>query len=166
MKLEKWALIAEIVGGITIVVSLLFVGYEIQQNNRQQVRATTQELVGQYTSVLAMLVDNTEMRCTYAKGIADFNNLTGAEVVAFSSFLVALNRFREDLYFQYLDGGVEPDIFSGLMEAARVSLSYPGIRDWFEFRRNYFSRQYQAFVDELMKSPISVPPFDPTGCSV
>jgi len=34
MKLEKWALIAEIIGGLAIVLSLVFVGVQLQQTNQ------------------------------------------------------------------------------------------------------------------------------------
>ena len=34
MKLEKWALIAEIIGGLAIVLSLVFVGFQLQQTNQ------------------------------------------------------------------------------------------------------------------------------------
>ena len=34
MKLEKWALIAEIIGGVAIVLSLVFVGLEIRGNTQ------------------------------------------------------------------------------------------------------------------------------------
>ena len=33
MRLEKWALVAEIVGAIAIVISLLFVGLQVRQSN-------------------------------------------------------------------------------------------------------------------------------------
>ncbi len=42
MKLEKWALIAEIIGGVAIVLSLLFVGLEIR-GNTQVARAEAYE---------------------------------------------------------------------------------------------------------------------------
>ncbi len=42
MKLEKWALIAEIIGGVAIVLSLIFVGLEIR-GNTQVVRAEAYE---------------------------------------------------------------------------------------------------------------------------
>ena len=54
MKLERWALIAEIVGGVAIVLSLIFVGLQVRQSaeqtalNTDAIRADAiQSLVGQ-----------------------------------------------------------------------------------------------------------------------
>ncbi len=50
-QLSDWASIAEIIGAIAVVMSLLYVGYEIQRNtkvglasNRQEIAARAQEL--------------------------------------------------------------------------------------------------------------------------
>ena len=40
MKLEKWALIAEIIGGVAVVFSLIYVGFQVAQNT-QAIRINT-----------------------------------------------------------------------------------------------------------------------------
>jgi hypothetical protein len=42
LKLSDWASIAEILGAIAIVVSLLFVGFQISDSNRETRAATVQ----------------------------------------------------------------------------------------------------------------------------
>jgi len=44
MKLEKWALIAEIVGAAAVVMSLLYVGYQIQLSTSERRDASIQAI--------------------------------------------------------------------------------------------------------------------------
>ena len=65
MKLEKWALIAEIIGAVAIVVSLIFVGLEIR-NGADQTRLNTQalqmsayqELIGEVNTLSRFYIQN------------------------------------------------------------------------------------------------------------
>ena len=43
-KLQKWALIAEVIGAVAIVVSLIFVGFEVRQGAEAQRAATVLQL--------------------------------------------------------------------------------------------------------------------------
>ena len=51
MKLEKWALIAEIIGGIAIVLSLVFVGIEIRRNTNAAYAATYDQILADHIDI-------------------------------------------------------------------------------------------------------------------
>ena len=103
-RLQQWALVAEIVGGIAIVLSLVFVGYQIRENSRSEMRAMTQSLVSGYAQTVSLLAQHEDLRCAYALGMRDFDSLTGLEAAAFAGYMMAVWRSREDIYFQHLEG--------------------------------------------------------------
>lgn len=153
MKLKKWALVAEIVGGITIVLSLIFVGYEIQQNSRTQIRATTQTVVSEYNAALETLSQSAELACIYAQGVQDFSGLAGADQVRLSSFLLRWNRVVEDIFYLERDGAVEPQIWLAIESQQREVAQLPGFQQWFSLRKHWLSTDYQAFVSGLIEIP-------------
>lgn len=165
MKLEKLALIAEIIGGIAIVFSLAFVGYEIRQNSRSQTQAMTQALVSSYTERLSLLAQNEQLRCIYSGGIRDFNALSGADALAFSAYWMALWRHREDMYYQYQQGALSPQTWEGFEGANREVAQYPGFQQWFAFRRRWFSQAFQEYIDNIMGPPAALVPFEDPACS-
>jgi hypothetical protein len=59
-KLQQYALVAEIVGGIAIVASLVFVGLEIRQNSRVSQVNAYQELIAQITLINTMRIEDAE----------------------------------------------------------------------------------------------------------
>jgi len=163
--LEKAHRIGELSAAIAVVLSLLFLGYELQQNNRRQVQATTQTLVSQYTSMLALVATNTELNCAFSSGIRSFSSLSGIEALKFAAFMNAQFRFREDLYFQYLDGAVESEIWGGFDANTRDMSSWPGVQQWFAFRRHWYSERFQAYIDDMMGPPAELVPYDDPVCS-
>lgn len=156
--------VGELLAAIAVVVSLLLVAYELQQNSEEQQQAMTQELITSYTGIVTLLSRDRELRCAYIKGIRDYHDLTGEEALAVGAYLIALMRHREDLYFQYLDGAVKPSIWQGFDRATRISMQRPGWQQWFEFRRDWFSDEFQTYIDGLMGPPMENPPYQDSGC--
>jgi hypothetical protein len=95
MTLEHWAYIAEIVGAIVIVASLVYVAAQVRQNTKAQLAASRQATLAADLEFLSMMVDYPED----AVGL-------GAELedVRSTAFLVAYLRIREFAWYQYQSG--------------------------------------------------------------
>ena len=65
-KLKYWSLIAEIVGGVAIVVTLVILVYELQRNTSAIQRATYSEITESVDEWRATLTLNPEVRATLA----------------------------------------------------------------------------------------------------
>ena len=168
--MNKWSLdginkVGELIAALGVVISLLLVAYEVQQNSEEQKQAMTQELINSYTEIVTLLTQDRELRCAYIKGIKDYHSLNGEEALAVGAYLIALMRHREDLYFQYLDGALKPSIWEGFDRATRIAMQRPGWQQWFEFRRDWFSDQFQAYIDSVMGPPMENPPYQDSGCT-
>ena len=64
-KLQEYALIAEIIGGIAIVCSLIFVGVQIRQNSEVSEINAYQELTSQITLINTLRVQNADFANLY-----------------------------------------------------------------------------------------------------
>lgn len=163
--LDKAHQVGELIAAVAVVISLLLVAYEVQQNSEEQSRAMTQDLITSYTEIVTLLSRDRELRCAYIKGIRDYNDLNGEEALAVGAYLIALMRHREDLYFQYLDGALKPSIWQGFDRATRIAMQRPGWQQWFEFRRDWFSDEFQEYIDGVMGPPMEKLPYQQSGCS-
>jgi hypothetical protein len=86
MDLKKSALIAEILGGIGIIVSILYLGFEISENNkntRTSNHLALQELTGQINN---LLMENTALAEVILKGQDDPTSLSEVEQMQFYAF--------------------------------------------------------------------------------
>ena len=103
MKLEKWALIAEIVGGVGIVISLIYVGYQISQNTAE-IRASNRQSTAARVQDFALVAASNPDLALAADGDADPEALTPIQLEQAAYYNVAFFRNSEEAYLQFSDG--------------------------------------------------------------
>jgi len=103
MKLERWALIAEIVGGVAIVLSLIFVGLEIRRNTTATYAATYDRILADHMNMNVAEANNPGMALAY-QYFADSELLDSTDDVQYlqgrSSWL-AIGRLYERAFFAH-----------------------------------------------------------------
>ncbi len=82
LSLSEITGIAEIIGSIAIVVSLIFVGLQIRQNTRQVETSSIQAGLA-YVESINNLTANPETAEVVMKGVNDFNSLSPIEKARF-----------------------------------------------------------------------------------
>ena len=163
MKLERWALIAEIVGGVAIVLSLIFVGLQVRQSaeqtalNTDAIRADAiQSLVGQISLQHTLMLENpqlAELRTRIFRG-GDFNN--DAERDQLQNFFQLSFRQGELAYRLYELGIInEADLLS-LGSFPRVFSNTSFGRPIWEGYSRILTPGYVEFVNAA--GPVDCPP--------
>ena len=100
MKLSDLAAIAEIIATIALIVSLIFVGYEIRDNTEESRAANRQSLA---TRAQELALFSAQM----GGGMASLNRyeeLTEEQQAAARAWVPALIRNAEEAYLSYRDG--------------------------------------------------------------
>ena len=156
MNLEKASQWAEVVGALTVVLGLIFVGLEIRQNTKTQQLTTTQALISDYNQSLMTLSDP-EMSCFSMRAMSDWRTLTPVEKYRFSTIMLSILRSWEQMYYAGLDGSLDPEVFDGLDRSFRELVMLKGINEYFEDRRAWFGERFQAYIDEISqgREPVS-----------
>jgi hypothetical protein len=89
LRLSEWASIAEVIGAIGVVISLIFVGVQVRENT-DEIRATNRhQLIGRAHSATTSIAANQEIAAAIAK-LAAGDELTPAEQVQFGYFVRSL----------------------------------------------------------------------------
>lgn len=152
--------LGELLAAVAIVMSLLFVGYEIQRSSQAQIQATTQNVISEYNSTIQTISDSSEMACIYARGIRDFLSLAGADQVRLSAFLITWNRVVEDIFYLEARGAVDPNIWLAIESQQREVAQLQGFQQWFALRKHWMSPEYQAYTSELIENPVGIEPLE------
>lgn len=113
-KLQEYALIAEIIGAASIVASLLFVGFQIQQNSEAQLAGSRQNLLEADLSVLDNLIDHPNL---YNPANAD--SLEGDEINRRDAYWVSILRIREFAWQQYKNDFLDEESLKSYLEPLR-----------------------------------------------
>ena len=78
MSLE-WKTFSELIGLAAIVVTLVFVGFELRQNTRAVESSATQEVHANFASWYESLQSDPELLLITVKGMQDYSSLSTAE---------------------------------------------------------------------------------------
>ena len=160
MKLQKWALLAEILGGIAVVVSLIFVGYQVQQSNEQAALNTSALRLAAYGQLIEGIsefniqtLQNAELRAARIKLEAGtkIDELNPEEQQIINAFLYLAYRNGDLAYMQYSQGIIgEERLLSG-MGLLVDYLAFPTVRAHWNRQKEGFVRDYQNYIDQLVE---------------
>ena len=158
--------VAEIIGAVAVVIGLVFVAVEINQNTRMQRVTATQALVLDYENALEKMATSEETACIYVKGINGLDNLNSIERYRFFVIWFHIFRAAEQLHYYSLEGMVEPRIWRGFERQIAEISQLPGVKEWWAIRKNWFSDDYQHYIDDVMASGTPIEPqlFMGDGC--
>lgn len=152
MKLEKWAMIAEIVSGVAIVVSLIFLILEIRENT-DATRASTRESITERVERLTLTVaTNPGLAGILARdeGFARLGaagEFTPAETMQLRGFLTALMRNTEEAFLQMKEGRLEESYFRGRLAGMVLMVSFGAGRELYESQRGDYDDEFQELID-------------------
>jgi hypothetical protein len=125
-KLSDWASIAEIIGAIAIVLSLLFVGVELRYTNTlaatESLREGTQIWVDEYKRNFGTEESTAFMR----KALNNYEDLDDDEKGRFFASMLGLLAAYDTIYNQYEGGLLREDVFISIATGYFALVEIPG----------------------------------------
>ena len=152
-SLQKWALVAEIIGGIAIVLSLAFVGFQIRQGSEQtelNTRAVEvsayQDLIAQMNIMYLKLIDDDELLEIVTQLARNELNLDERQAAKLAMYVGYVFRHSEMAFVQFDKGLItEEQLFvttSPLRDVLNTDLGY----------ERWLALQFTANFVEYMES--------------
>ncbi len=165
-SLDKFHKIGELVAAAAVVISLVFVGYEVQQNNRAQTRMATEAVVRDFVGTLRSLHVDAEMACLYAIGVQDFASLSGSERLRLSAYLMGVFYALQEMHNLQKESAIDQGVWRGFERLSQEIIALPGVAQWFATRRHFFSEDFQSLIDSYSINPSSTEPvtYDDPAC--
>ncbi len=93
-NLDRVHKIGELIAAIAVVISLLFVGVEVQRNNQIQEQLATRSLVRDWSNAIAAYTDP-EIACLFVRLGNDCANLTAQEATQIEAALWRIYKVYE-----------------------------------------------------------------------
>lgn len=153
MSLEQASFIAQIISAVAIIASLIFVGVQLKQATRSMRNSSSQAHSAIYTGVIATIIDNGEFASIWRRGLGDPASLDEDEWVRFIACASAQFRFFESSRVQWLNGQLDGEHWQNIEAQVNSFASQPGIRAWWEIRRDWHSAAFQRWFEALPGTP-------------
>lgn len=131
MTLEQYALLAEIVGTIVVVVTLIFLVLQLRQNTAS-VRANTYQGWSAANIGINAAMSSPAQSQIMMDGNLDPTSLTRESVVAFGMINIALMQMAQSTDYLYRVGALDKELWHAEMNRATGILAIPGVRQWWD----------------------------------
>jgi hypothetical protein len=147
MDIGYLANLAEILGGLAVISSLLYVGVQIRHNTKVAQTAATHNLTNTFLSVTQKISEDAEMARIWAQGTHDISALSSSDLERVMPLNIMCLRTFEDAFHHHQMGQMSDEIWEGWRCFILTICSYPSIRHVWESRKHFYSRSFQAFID-------------------
>jgi len=160
MNLADLALIANLLSSFAVLVSLLFVGVQIRQSNRNQRSLMQQGRSARNVDLLSRLTDPklSELLLRVLRG----ETVTDPEYLVLYGYIASVFWSYEDSFLQFRSGTLDAKSWSSDVATVKRLLKNPAYRAVWRAAREAMATEYQSFVDAVVADvrhnvPVDVP---------
>ncbi|MGR8949745.1 MAG: hypothetical protein ACU84Q_17015 [Gammaproteobacteria bacterium] len=146
MNWEAVGSIAEVVGALGVVVSLLYLALQIRMQNRQTRLEIVNELARQRNEYSGNIADNGELAEIWFRGLSSYDELPELERVRFSAHIARMVRVMESLYQHRTEDQFAGENWDAFERYIRDVFSYEGAQQWWQTRSGHFTKPFQAHI--------------------
>ena len=146
MNWDAIGAIGEIVGAGAVVVSLVYLAFQIRAQNKEARIAAMHDISAGYRDTLST-VSNREIAGLVDKAIDGYERLTRSESLQLIATVVRFFRVWEEAYLQYEAGRLDQRVWEPMSRQFNGYMSLTPFQHIWELRKQYFDDEFQSFVE-------------------
>ena len=146
--IQDWASIAEITSAIAVVVSLIYVGYELRENTRAIEAQTRQAFASQDLAFFESGLD----QIVVARAMAKYQSGQELSVLEQSQLETRQNlnfRIFEHAYYQYQKGTLEQSEWDRYAQIIKLLCDHQPAQSMWGKDRDSYSTDFRQIVEEI-----------------
>jgi hypothetical protein len=152
MTLQGLGAIGELVGGIAVIITLIYLALQIRQNTAVVKTTNYLNLSRDSDDFSRMIGGNKELNEIYMRGSEDFRSLSINDQSRFNMLLSVLIHPYQSMYQVRARGHIDEELMLNSFEILSALLKRPGIRQWWEEHKFWWNPEFQEFMAELSES--------------
>ena len=156
MTLAEFGALGELIGGVAVIFSLVYVGVQIKQTANASRVATAQAFAKQYSDLNQMIAEP-RIGAIFARGLQGLSTLTAGEQASFTSVLSSISRTLESFYFQERRRQLDARLFEGWFTQYLDLHAYPGVAEYWSMRRHQYSPEFVSYLDARLSGRTGKP---------
>ncbi|MEP1472159.1 MAG: hypothetical protein ABJK25_14395 [Halieaceae bacterium] len=153
MNWEVVGAVAELIGSLVVLVTLLFVVVQLRHSSSAIRSGSLQNALNADVGIMTALVSDPELYEIYYQGIRSSDALSKKEYGRFEILMLLMMRHIDIQYQQYQDGETDSEYWESLATTFRGQLSMPGAFASWQRQKGVFSKSFVSEVDSWNVTP-------------
>jgi hypothetical protein len=143
--------IAESVGAVGVIATLLYLAAQIRANTRSVRASTRQETEGGARQLNLALVQDAELSRIWSSGLLDFHSLPREEKIRFGRIASMFLHEFDNSEYQFGQGTLDQPSLDQSRRQLRTMAALPGFATWWGRNEIYtFSAPFEKLVSQLV----------------
>ena len=147
LTLEQASYLAEIIGVIAVVISLIYVGLQVKQNTLAIKLSTVHNVAEEWRDTSALISSNGDLAEILTKGFGDLHSIKGGDQLRAYAYMQNLFNLFENAYYQRVEGALDERYWSGMKKWFVNMTDLPGIQTYWQERKYVYADDFQGFMD-------------------
>ena len=147
LALSDWAQIAEILGVIVLIISLVFVGLQIQHNTTALESAAAQSVHDNFAGWYSAAQSDPVLMALSIQGMQDYASLSGTEKAQFIAMFMAFCSYQQNAFYKWKEGTLSDELWRGWEYVSMNFLSTAGGQAFWAERSYMFGDAFQNYVN-------------------
>ena len=148
MNWDAIGAVAEMLGGVAVVVSLIYVARQIKQNTEEAITARTQHLISTNSDANSQIANNGELARIMQTGFFSYDEMDPVDQVRFGTFCFSIFNQYDFAYHQYLTGKLDPTVWKKMDYEMPLFLGLSGSNSWWQKDKQRFSAEFASYIDK------------------
>jgi len=153
--LENLGNIGDFIGGLAVVITLIYLAIQVRHNTVSVQAATVQSAAEANAELMDRFGSDPELLKFYLAGMRDFESLSPDDRVRFASIMGSIMHRAEGMVDQVERGLLAPETLDAAANRLRTTFMGAGTLAWWERGKHVYPASLQRWVDEeiIGKSP-------------
>ena len=157
MTLLEWGALGELIGGIAIIGSLLYVGVQVKNSARATRSATANDASVHMQAWYLEIGSDAEKSAVFLNGMANPDSLSREEFFQFTMMTHAAFLAFQNAYYLSQEGTLDPGIQRSITNIILGVKDQPGLHVYWNERKQLLYPGFVEFVDDLLASDEHMP---------
>jgi hypothetical protein len=151
MDLATLAQLGEFVGGLFVVVSLVYLAYQVRQNTTSLRAENYARVLERLSTLQSQLSSDADLNRIVVVGAQTPDALTRTERMRLTWSLYELFGAAEFVFHQDRHGALPDEVWERWRATLVWWLSNPGIQEWWRAKPSPFSASFEAFANDVIR---------------
>ena len=150
MELQTLANIGEFLGGLGVIVSLIYLAVKIRGNTSSQQSETYARSLERMAYMQEFMAKDHALTKMFNEGLIDPNQLTITQKIQFSWVLTEMFGNLEFMFFQSEQRNIPAELWDRWEETMKWWLTFPGVVAWWKGKPTPFTPAFMSCVEECI----------------
>lgn len=150
LKLSQWASVAEIIGAAAVIISLVYVGYQVNDNTSAIRSAAANDASVSMQSWYLEVGSNREASDLWFNAMTSPEPLATHDEFQFMMLMHAVLLGMQNSYLLSEEGTIDAEFREGITTALVAVKDLPGMARYWRQRRDFFHSGFAEYVDDLL----------------